>query len=113
MRKWIAVLAIGACIGLPAAAQQKDADKNTTTAETATPAPVPTGASNPFAVSKSPWALAATPRLTPFPTPAPAAAADATGPGQLLPKFEVGGGDMLEDFHSGGAVASVWPPCAE
>jgi len=115
MRKWIAVLAIGACIGLPAVAQQKDADKNATTAETATPAPVPTGASNPFAVSKSPWALAATPRLTPFPAPAPAAAADATGPGQLLPKFEIGGGynyvnfnpgDPFDSFGSHGASAS-------
>ncbi len=115
MRKWIAVLAIGACISLPAVAQQKDADKNTTTAETAAPAPIPNGASNPFAVSKSPWALAATPRLTPFPTPAPAAAADATGPGQLLPKFEVGGGysyvnfnpgDPFDSFGSHGASAS-------
>ena len=99
MRKWIAVLAIGACTGLPAVAQQKDADKNATTAETA--APVPTGASNPFAVSKSPWALAATPRLTPFPTPAPAAGADATAPGQALPRYEIGAGYSYVDFHPG------------
>ena len=33
MRKWIAVLAIGACIGLPVAAQRTDADKNATTAD--------------------------------------------------------------------------------
>src|SRR5207248_2057174 len=107
MRKWIAVLAIAACIGLPAAAQQKDADKNTTTAETATPAPVPTGASNPFAVSKSPWALAAAPRLTPF----PAAAADATAPGQVLTRYETGDGDgrvrgRCADEESGVAVCA-------
>src|SRR5258707_3803601 len=99
MRKWIAVLAIGACISLPAVAQRKDADKNATTAETAAPAPIPNGASNPFAVAKSPWALAATPRLTPFPTPAPAVAADATGPGQLLPKFGVDGGAKYVEFQ--------------
>jgi len=101
MRKWIAVLAIGACVGLPAVAQQKDADKNATTAETATPAPVPTGASNPFAVSKSPWALAATPRLTPFPAPAAAAAADATAPGQVLPRYEIGAGYSYVNFNPG------------
>jgi outer membrane protein OmpA-like peptidoglycan-associated protein len=99
MRKWIAVLAIGACIGLPAVAQRKDADKNATTTETA--APVPTGTSNPFAASKSPWALAATPRLTPFPSPAPTAAADATAPGQVLPRFEIGAGYSYVNFHPG------------
>jgi outer membrane protein OmpA-like peptidoglycan-associated protein/opacity protein-like surface antigen len=113
MRKWMAVLAMGACFGLTAVGQQKDASKNDTTTETA--APLPMGASNPFAVSKSPWALAATPRLTPFPAAAPAAKADATGPGQLLPRYEVAGGysyinfqpgDPFDAFNSHGATGS-------
>jgi outer membrane protein OmpA-like peptidoglycan-associated protein len=99
MRKWMAVLAMGACFGLTAVGQQKDASKNDTTTETA--APLPTGASNPFAVSKSPWALAATPRLTPFPAAAPAAKAEATGPGQLLPRYEISAGYSYVDLHPG------------
>ncbi len=98
MRKWIAVLAIGVCIAFPAAGQQKDVTKNDAAAEVT--APVPTGASNPFAVSKSPWALAATPRLTPFPAPA-AAAAESTAPGQLLPRYEIGAGYSYVNMHPG------------
>ncbi len=97
MRKWFAVVAVGACICLPALGQQKDATKNEAAAETAAPAPKAT--SNPFAVSKSPWALPAQPRTTPFPAAAPAK--DETAPGQLLPKFEAGGMYNYVNFHPG------------
>ena len=102
MRKWIAVLAVGACICLPARAQQKDATTNDAAAVAATPAPRPSTASNPFGVSKSPWALAAKPRLTPFPAAAPAAAEkDTTAPGRLLPRYELGAGYSYIDLHPG------------
>jgi outer membrane protein OmpA-like peptidoglycan-associated protein len=104
MRKWIAILAVGACICLPARAQQKDATTNDAAAVTAaaTSAPRPTTASNPFGVSKSPWALAAKPRLTPFPAATPAAAEkDTTAPGQLLPRYEIGAGYSYINFHPG------------
>lgn len=96
MRKWFAVMAVGACICLPTLAQQKDAAKSDATAEAA---PTPKATSNPFTVSKSPWALPAQPRTTPF--PAAAAAKDDSAPGQLLPKYEIGAGYSYVDFHPG------------
>ncbi|HLZ11389.1 MAG TPA: Ig-like domain-containing protein, partial [Candidatus Acidoferrum sp.] len=60
-----------------------------------------------------PWALAATPRLTPFPAPAPTA--DEAGPGHLLPRYEIGAGysyvnlnpgDPFDSFGSHGATGS-------
>ncbi|GAC1634711.1 MAG: hypothetical protein NVS9B14_11040 [Candidatus Acidiferrum sp.] len=101
MRKWVAVLAVGACISLPALAQQKDATKNDGAGtETAAPAPKPMNTLG--TISKSPWALPAQPRMTPFPGPAdakPKASDDA--PGRLLPKFEAGGAYNYVNTHPG------------
>src|SRR5215470_12655937 len=99
MRKWFAVLAVGVCMGLPALAQQKEATKNDAVPEVLTPAAKATSNPNPFGISKSPWALSAQPRLTPFPAAAPAK--DTTAPGQLLPRFETGGMYNYVNFHPG------------
>src|SRR5262249_49631323 len=97
MRKWLAVVAMGVCISLPAYAQQKDADAKEPAKSTSTASP--SVVSSPFGVSRSPWALPARPRLTPFPADAPAK--DTEAPGQLLPRYEVGGGYSYVNFHPG------------
>ena len=94
MRKWLAILTVGACMSLPAVAQQKDADAKETAKESSAPSATAAG------IAKSPWALPAKPRLTPFPSAA-AAAKDTRAPGQLLPRFEVSGGYSYLDFHPG------------
>ena len=98
MRKRLAVLIVGACICIPAYAQQKGADANE--AAKPTESARTNLFSAPVAVSRSPWALPATPRLTPFPAPA-AATTDPTPPGQLLPRFEIAGGYSYVHFHPG------------
>src|SRR6202007_1472347 len=50
------------------------------------------------AASRSPWALPAQPRPTPFPA---AASSDSTAPGRLTPRFEVGAGYSYINFHPG------------
>ncbi len=101
MRKWIAVLAVVACMSAPLFAQQKDeqkdAAKNDSTNETA--APVAKVSSAPSGIARSPWALPAQPRLTPF--PAGAAAKDDVAPGHLLPRYEIGGGYSYVNVHPG------------
>ena len=99
MRKWFAVLVIGACVGLPAIAQQKDAAKNDAAPEASTAFPKAAGAASSISISRSPWALPAQPRLTPFPAAAPAK--DTTAPGQLLPRYEAGGTYNYVNFHPG------------
>lgn len=98
MRKWIAVVAVGACLSLPAFAQEKDAAKNDATPEKPAAAAV-AAKSGSSAISKSPWALPAQPRMTPFPAAAPAK--DDTAPGQLLPRYEVGGGYSYVNANPG------------
>jgi outer membrane protein OmpA-like peptidoglycan-associated protein len=109
MRKWLAIVAMGVCISLPAYAQEK----NSNAKESEKGATNSTSVSAPVAVSKSPWALSAQPRLTPFPAGAPAK--DSTAPGQLLPKYELAGGysyvnaqpgDPFNSFGSNGGSAS-------
>ncbi len=98
MRKWFAVLVVGACICMPAVAQQKDASANANETAKVSEAPRTNLFSAP-AVSRSPWALPAQPRMTPF--PGPAAKQESEAPGQLLPKFEVAGGYSYINFHPG------------
>ncbi len=111
MRKWFAVLIVGACISFPAFAQQKDA--NASDSARVSEAPRTNLFSAPAAVSRSPWALPAQPRLTPF--PGPAAKQESEAPGQLLPRYEIAGGysyvnfnpgDPFNSFNSHGATAS-------
>src|SRR6266850_1204676 len=97
MRKWLAVLAMGVCISLPVVAQQKDAGANESAK--VSEAPKTNLFSAPTAVSKSPWALPARARLTPFPVPADTK--DNTAPGQLLPRYELAFGYSYVDFHPG------------
>jgi len=96
MRKWFAIIAMGVCISLPAYAQQKDADAKESAKGTTA---VSSNAVSAPAVSKSPWALPAQPRLTPFPAAPPAK--DTRAPGQLLPRYEIGGGYSYVNVHPG------------
>ncbi|HWZ98564.1 MAG TPA: OmpA family protein [Candidatus Dormibacteraeota bacterium] len=111
MRKWFAIVLMGACVCLPAVAQEKDADSKESTNVAA--APKTNAVSATTTVSRSPWALPAQPRLTPF--PAPASDKDTTAPGQLMPKYELAGGysyvnfqpgDPFNSFGSNGGTAS-------
>ena len=102
MRKWFAVLVVGACISSPAFAQEKDT--NASDSARVSEAPKTNLFSAPAAVSRSPWALPAQPRMTPFPAPAPAK--DETAPGQLTPKFELAGGYSYVDVHPGDPFTS-------
>jgi len=97
MRKWFGMLVLVACICLPAVAQEKDANANETTR--VSEAPRTNLFSAPAAVSRSPWALPAQPRMTPF--PAPAAKQEPEAPGQLLPRYEISAGYSYIDFHPG------------
>jgi len=97
MRKWFAIMAMGVCISLPAYGQQKDKNADADAKENA--ASGTNSASAPAAVSKSPWALPARPRLTPF--PAPADTKDTSAPGQLLPRYEISAGYSYIDLHPG------------
>jgi outer membrane protein OmpA-like peptidoglycan-associated protein len=97
MRKLVAVLVVGAGMCLPVVAQEKEADTKETVSS---PAPRANASlANAPSVSKSPWALPAQPKLTPFPAGAPASDSDA--PGQLWPKFELAGGYSYVNFHPG------------
>jgi outer membrane protein OmpA-like peptidoglycan-associated protein len=97
MRKWFAVLVVGACISLPAFAQEKDANAGDSARVSETPKTNLFSA--PAAVSRSPWALPAQPRMTPF--PAPAAKQESEAPGQMLPRYEISAGYSYIDFHPG------------
>src|SRR5882672_2036449 len=101
MRKWFAMMVVGACISLPVVAQEKDADSKETT--TSAPAPkVNLNAASSPSVSKSPWALPAQPRTTPFPGPADTKkSAGDDAPGQLWPKYELAGGYSYVNFDPG------------
>ncbi|HYK40468.1 MAG TPA: Ig-like domain-containing protein, partial [Candidatus Eremiobacteraceae bacterium] len=105
MRKWFAVMVLGACICLPAVAQQtqqKDADSSATT--NAAEAPKTNLFGSAPSVSKSPWALPAKPRTTPFPGPADTKTSASSGddaPGQLMPHYEISAGYSYIDFHPG------------
>ncbi len=103
MRKWFAVMVVGACICLPAVGQQtqqKDGDSSAVT--TAAEAPKTNLFSAPTSVSKSPWALPAQPRTTPFPGPADTKKSSGDdAPGQLWPRYEINGGYSYIDFHPG------------
>ncbi|HWY42548.1 MAG TPA: Ig-like domain-containing protein [Candidatus Sulfotelmatobacter sp.] len=97
MRKWFAIMAMGVCISLPAYGQQKDKNADADAKENA--ASGTNSASAPAAVSKSPWALPARPRLTPF--PAAADTKDTSEPGRLLPRYEISAGYSYIDFQPG------------
>jgi outer membrane protein OmpA-like peptidoglycan-associated protein len=97
MRKWFAIMAMGVCISLPAYGQQKDKNVDADAKENA--ASGTNTASAPAAVSKSPWALPARPRLTPF--PAAADTKDTSEPGRLLPRYEISAGYSYIDLHPG------------
>jgi len=88
---------MGVCINLPAYGQQKDKNADADAKENA--ASGTNSASAPAAVSKSPWALPARPRLTPF--PAAADTKDTSAPGRLLPRYEISAGYSYIDLHPG------------
>ncbi|MBS1841434.1 MAG: hypothetical protein JSS69_14195 [Acidobacteria bacterium] len=101
MRKWVAVMVVGACISLPVVAQEKDADSNEARASAPAPKVNSNTASAP-SVSRSPWALPAQPKTTPFPGPADAKkSAGDDAPGQLWPKYELAGGYSYVNFDPG------------
>jgi len=100
MRKWFAVLMVGLCFCLPAVAQEKH-DENEAAKATEAPKANFMGAA---AVSRSPWALSAQPRTTPFPGAAPKEESEA--PGRLLPRFEASAGYSYIDFHPGDPFAN-------
>src|ERR1051325_386981 len=97
MRKWFAVLVVGAWFSLPAFAQEKDANAGDSARVSETPKTNLFSA--PAAVSRSPWALPAQPRITPF--PAPAAKQESEAPGQFLPRYDISAGYSYIDFHPG------------
>ena len=105
MRKRFAVMVVGACICFPVAAQetqQKNGDSSATT--NAVEAPKTNLFGSAASVSKSPWALPAKPKMTPFPGPADTNAKKSSGddaPGQLTPRYELSGGYSYIDFHPG------------
>lgn len=99
MRKWCAMVAVGAMLVLPLAAQQKDADKNTNDTESAAAAPA-AGASNHVSPVKGGFALPASPRTNPFPAAAEPAK-DTRPPGRLVPKFEIAAMYNYLNFHPG------------
>lgn len=105
MRKRFAVMVVGACICLPVAAQQtqqKNGDSSATT--NAVEAPKTNLFGSAPSVSKSPWALPAKPKMTPFPGPADTNTKNSSGddaPGQLMPRYELSAGYSYIDFHPG------------
>jgi len=103
MRKWCAAAALGALLGLPLFAQQKDETTKPAAEAAATPG-APVAPESVAPVARSVWAIPATPRKTPFPGPQAAAAEtkDTRPPGQLLPRFEVNGGYSYINFNPGG-----------
>src|SRR5262249_53806993 len=103
MRKWCAAAALGALLGLPLFAHQKDETTKSAAEAAATPG-APVAPESVAPVTRSVWAIPATPRKTPFPGPQAAAAEtkDTRPPGQLLPRFEVNGGYSYISFNPGG-----------
>jgi outer membrane protein OmpA-like peptidoglycan-associated protein len=109
MRKWFGMLVVVACICcLPVVAQEsKDANANETAKSSE--APKTNLFSAPAAVSKSPWALPAQPRTTPFPGPAPAAKQESEAPGRVLPRYEIAAGYSYINFNPGDPFNSFGP----
>jgi len=117
MRKWCAILAMGALCALPLAAQQSQGTggKDTRTGiETAANrgGNVFSGARTVSPGVRSLWALPAAPKPTPFPA---AASATEEAPGRLLPRYELAGmydylnykpGDPFNAFNSHGGTGS-------
>lgn len=95
MRKWFAVLAVGACVCLSAMAQEKHDESEGAKASEAPKANFTKAVGT---ASRSPWALAAQP--TPAAAPAPAST-DSTAWGQRTPRWEVGGGYSYVNFQPG------------
>jgi outer membrane protein OmpA-like peptidoglycan-associated protein len=117
MRNWCAALTMSAFLALPLCAQQKTGGAGDETANTATAAEKSaafgkaSGSTKP-AGGKSVFALAATPRPTPF--PGPSAAPDRPA-GTVVPKYEIAGmydylnfgpGDPFANFNSHGGSGS-------
>src|SRR5262249_29000341 len=94
MRKWFAVLVVGACISLPAVAQEKHDERDAAKATEAPKANFKGGAT----ASRSPWALSAQPSPAASPSPV---SGDSAAWGQLTPRYEVGGGYSYVSFQPG------------
>ena len=106
MRKWCAMVVIGALFALPLVAQEKDdsAAKPATEATTeAAAAPA-----NVAPVTRSVWALPNVPKATPFPGPqaSPAPLQDTRPPGTLVPRFEISAGYSYINFSPGDPFAN-------
>jgi outer membrane protein OmpA-like peptidoglycan-associated protein len=116
MQKWYAVLAIGAVLAMPAAAQQPETAANQTAndATTADNRAAERVISSP-ARNEEAFAAPASPRATPFAVPAAKATEESTAPGRLVPRFEVAGmyhyinlnpGDPFDSFSNHGGAGS-------
>ncbi|HJZ64091.1 MAG TPA: Ig-like domain-containing protein [Candidatus Acidoferrum sp.] len=95
MRKWFAVLVVGACISLPAVAQEKHDESD---AAKTTEAPKANFRGPGATASHSPWALSAQPSPAASPSPT---SSDSTAWGQLTPRYEVGAGYSYINFQPG------------
>ena len=86
MRKWCAVVAIGALCALPLFAQQKDENATKPATDAASETSASPESSAP--VTRGIFALPAVPKATPFPGPQAATKTmkDSRTPGQLVPK---------------------------
>jgi len=122
MRNWCVAAALGVLLASPLAAQQKaagspdDSLKRTeTSAEKSSGESSHAVASEHLVLPKDVFALPAVPRPKPFPTPQKAAKKEDRAPGQLVPRYELGGtydyvnfrpGSPFSDFNNHGAVGS-------
>lgn len=92
MQKWYAVLAIGAVLAMPAAAQQSEAAANGTANDTTTSdkRAAERAISSP-ARHEEALAAPASPRATPFAVPAAKRTEESTAPGRMVPRAELAG----------------------
>ena len=101
MRKWCAVVAIGALCALPLFAQQKDENATKPATDAASETSASPESSAP--VTRGIFALPAVPKATPFPGPQAATKTmkDSRTPGQLVPKYEIDAGYSYINFSPG------------
>jgi outer membrane protein OmpA-like peptidoglycan-associated protein len=115
MRKWCAIVAMGAMFALPAWAQQRNAGEDSTAKTENSGATAANAASGAAALrtARSPFVVPEAPRPKAFPKPT--GSADTSAPAQLVPKYELAGmynylntrpGDPFTHFNSSGGSGS-------
>jgi outer membrane protein OmpA-like peptidoglycan-associated protein len=122
MRNWCVSAALGVLLASPLGAQQKAAGspddrlkRTETSAETSSGEASHAVASEHPVLPRDVFALPAVPRPKPFPRPQKAAKKEDRAPGQLVPRYELGGtydyvnfrpGSPFSDFNNHGAAGS-------